>query len=99
MKFTTNIVLFLGMLLCTPFSSFSQAATLDSTFQGGTPATSVAANPVVTYASLGEFDVTLQVTRGTQTATLVKNNYIRNYVVPGTPVILQGTPPFARALR
>ncbi len=33
------------------------------TFEGGTPATSTASNPVVSYSNTGTFDVTLKVTR------------------------------------
>lgn len=60
------------------------------TFQGGTPATSTAANPSVTYSTLGEFDVTLQVTKGMQTVTTIKDNYIKVYVIPGTPATPTG---------
>lgn len=38
-------------------------AAYEWTFTGGTPATSTASNPSVTYASAGTFDVTLKVTR------------------------------------
>lgn len=42
------------------------------TFEGGTPSTSTAANPTITYSSLGNFDVTLEITDkdgGTDTKT------------------------------
>lgn len=40
------------------------------TFEGGTPATSSDANPKVTYTTAGKFDVTLQVTRSEDEATV-----------------------------
>ena len=45
-------------------------------FPGGTPSTSALKNPVVTYNSSGNFNVTLTVTAGTSTKTLTKTNYI-----------------------
>lgn len=46
------------------------------TFEGGTPATSTEQNPVVKYSELGKYDVTLIVTNGTNTDTLIKKDYI-----------------------
>ena len=47
------------------------------TFEGGTPAASTSRNPIVTYNSIGSFDVTLTVTNGSgQTETVTKNNFI-----------------------
>ena len=40
------------------------------TFEGGNPATSTAQNPVVTYNSTGTFDVTLQVSNGTNSNSI-----------------------------
>ena len=45
-------------------------------FQGGTPVSSFDANPIVTYADKGDFDVTLIVNRGGQIDTLVKPAFI-----------------------
>ncbi len=46
------------------------------TFQNGTPATSTALNPVVTYNSAGSFNATLTVSNGSSSNIKVKNNYI-----------------------
>jgi len=45
-------------------------------FPGGTPATSFAVNPVVTYAASGVYPVTLTATNLTGSATHTKNSYI-----------------------
>ncbi len=47
------------------------------TFEGGTPATSTAASPVVTYATAGQYKVTLEVTgEGGASATKTKEAFI-----------------------
>ena len=46
------------------------------TFEGGTPATSTLANPVVTYNEAGEFNVTLEVSDGEQTGEIVQNGLV-----------------------
>ncbi len=53
-------------------------------FQGGTPATSSVANPTVTYASAGTYSVELKVKNGTDSATIVKQNYIGVQTSTGT---------------
>ncbi|MCB0804417.1 MAG: T9SS type A sorting domain-containing protein [Bacteroidales bacterium] len=45
-------------------------------FEGGDPATSTEQNPVVTYPTMGIFDVTLTIGDGTETNTITKENYI-----------------------
>ncbi len=46
------------------------------TFEGGTPATSTLANPVVTYNTSGVFNVKLEVANADQSGELVKSDYI-----------------------
>lgn len=46
------------------------------TFPGGTPSTSTAQNPVVTYTQLGTYDVTLKVTNAGGSNTQTINDYI-----------------------
>lgn len=46
------------------------------TFPGGTPATSTLANPLVTYANAGSYNVTLTVSNGVTTNTLTRTSYI-----------------------
>ena len=58
------------------------------TFEGGTPPTSTAVNPTVTYNTAGTFDVTLQASNTYNTATKVKQDYIlaaNSPAVPATP--------------
>ncbi len=47
------------------------------TFQGGTPATSTAANPSVTYSVAGIYSVSLSATNAAGTNTVTKTQYIR----------------------
>jgi len=53
------------------------ATSYNWTFAGGTPATSSAANPTVTYANTGNYTVTLTATNANGTATTTKQNYIQ----------------------
>jgi len=53
------------------------------TFEGGTPATSTAQNPTVTYNTLGTFDVTLVATNDLGSDTETKLDYI---TVTDTPI-------------
>lgn len=52
------------------------------TFEGGTPATSTLANPVVTYNTAGEFAVTLEVSDGEQTGEIVQSSFINIEAAP-----------------
>ena len=67
---------------CLPFiatftnTSSSNSATYNWTFVGGNPATSTDKNPVVTYNSVGNFDVKLIVSNTTYSDTLAKKNAI-----------------------
>ncbi len=60
------------------FSDYSTGSPLSWSwsFQGGTPTSSTLKNPVVLYNSSGNFNVTLIVSNGITTDTLIKNNYI-----------------------
>jgi len=64
----------------TPVDFYDQSTGLiidwEWTFEGGTPATSTAQNPTVTYSTAGTYDVTLFVDDGTETSTLLIENYI-----------------------
>jgi PKD repeat protein len=46
------------------------------TFEGGTPSTSTAQNPTVTYNTIGNYDVSLTVTNSEGSDTETKTNYI-----------------------
>jgi len=52
-------------------------------FEGGTPASSILQNPVVTYNNTGQFDVQLIVTSATSSDTLLEENYIIVREIPG----------------
>ena len=60
------------------FSDYSTPGTSswDWTFEGGVPATSNEPSPVVTYATTGLYNVTLVVSNGTFSDTLVKDDYV-----------------------
>ncbi len=62
-------------------------------FEGGTPATSTAQNPTVTYATAGSYKVTLTVTNATGSNTKTEENYIEVVAVQPAPVAnFEGTP-------
>lgn len=66
----SNVVTFTNISYGGTFTSYAWK------FQGGTPATSSVANPTVTYASAGSYSVELKVKNGTDSATVIKQNYI-----------------------
>jgi len=73
--------------------NFSNASSSNTTifhwsFQGGTPAVSTEENPVVTYLSKGNFDVTLIAGNGVYTDTLLKTAYI----TVDYPTLVEETP-------
>lgn len=59
-------------------------------FQGGTPATSSVANPTVSYAAIGNFQVKLTTTNSYGTDSLILNNYVN----VTTPPVGQALPYF-----
>jgi PKD repeat protein len=64
------------------------AVSWEWTFEGGMPGTSTNQNPVVAYFSPGTFDVTLTISDGVETSTLIMENYMTVMAVPQIP----GTP-------
>ena len=55
-------------------------------FQGGTPATSMAANPTVTYANAGTYDVKLVVSNAAGIDSVLLTNYITIVTAPSAAV-------------
>ncbi|HLP13782.1 MAG TPA: M43 family zinc metalloprotease [Flavobacteriales bacterium] len=55
------------------------------TFPGGSPATSTATNPAVTYTTPGKYDVSLKVYSGTDSVTVTKTNLISVLPDSGSP--------------
>lgn len=55
------------------------------TFPGGAPSTSTIANPSVTYTTPGIYNVTLKVFNGTDSAEIIKPNFISVLPDSGTP--------------
>jgi len=53
-------------------------------FEGGTPATSTLQNPIIEYLSAGVYDVSLAVSNGTSTDTLLFEDYITVSALPET---------------
>ena len=74
----SNVVTFTNASYGGTFTSYAWK------FQGGTPATSSIANPTVSYASAGSYSVELKVKNGTDSATVVKQNYIAVQTATGT---------------
>jgi len=60
-------------------TSFENVSTWKWAFEGGTPATSSLPDPLVTYNTVGLFDVSLIVTKGSYKDTLIKSDYINVY--------------------
>jgi len=56
--------------------TYGNPDTYQWTFEGGTPATSTEENPTVTYNEIGNFDVTLVITKGGDEHQITKENYI-----------------------
>lgn len=54
----------------------SGSATYSWSFPGGTPATSTATNPTVTFSAAGSYGATLTVTDGSQSSTQTLNNLV-----------------------
>ena len=59
-------------------------------FPGGTPSTSTAANPTVTYATAGTYNVVLTATNGSGSNTTTMTNYVTVNAVPATPTVTAG---------
>lgn len=71
--------------------SFDNITTRTWEFQGGTPAASSEANPVVTYATPGRFDVKLTVTDGVHTHSMLKQKYIQVDYCSGSEDLAAGS--------
>lgn len=56
--------------------SICNATSFEWEFEGGTPATSTEANPIVTYDMAGDFDVTLTVSNATGSHSMTMEEYI-----------------------
>lgn len=64
--------------------SYSNVTGWNWTFEGGSPASSTDANPVINYATPGIYQVTLQVTDGVSIVSTTIDNYIVVLANPGT---------------
>lgn len=83
----------------TTFSVTNTSATITSyswTFTGGTPASSTAASPTVTYNTPGTRQVSVTITTASGSRTITKAAYI-NVAAVGTPVALPIVEGFANA--
>jgi len=60
------------------------------TFEGGNPETSTDENPIVTYATPGTYDVSLEVGDGTNTAVVNKVDYITVHNCTGVEEVASG---------
>lgn len=62
------------------------------TFPGGTPATSIASSPVITYTTPGKYDVTLKVINGSDSMMITKPDFVS--VLPNTGTVYPYTEGF-----
>jgi PKD repeat protein len=63
--------------------SYANVTEWNWTFEGGTPATSTEENPVISYATAGEYDVTLEVSDGISTVDATQENLVLILPHPG----------------
>ncbi len=70
--------------------SLGNVISWDWTFEGGTPGTSTAQNPSVTYNTMGTYDVQLIVSDGTYSDTIMKDDYIHVSAIPAQPITPSG---------
>ncbi|RLD51932.1 MAG: hypothetical protein DRJ05_17930, partial [Bacteroidetes bacterium] len=65
--------------------TYGTPTTWSWTFDGGAPSTSSEENPTVTYNAVGTYDVTLEVSDGTNTNSITKTDYIFVITAPDSP--------------
>ncbi len=70
--------------------SSNSATSWNWTFEGGSPATSSAQNPQVMYADPGTYDVTLEVSDGTETVSITMEDYMTVMDVPAQAATPEG---------
>lgn len=63
--------------------SYANVIEWNWTFEGGTPATSTEENPIVSYATTGEYNVELEVSDGLTTVSTMQEEYILILPNPG----------------
>ncbi len=63
-------------------ASVGGATSWNWTFEGGDPATSTDQNPIVTYNNIGTYNVELEVSDGTETNSVLMEDYITVNAVP-----------------
>ncbi|MGJ8661474.1 MAG: PKD domain-containing protein, partial [Bacteroidota bacterium] len=73
-------------------SSTGSPTSYSWTFAGGTPSTSTASNPTVTYSSAGNYTVSLTATNSSGSNTSTLTNYIIVNSTPATPTIAANGP-------
>jgi hypothetical protein len=71
--------------------SFDNIVSRTWEFQGGDPAVSHDANPVVSYAASGKFDVKLTVSDGMHTMSILKQQYVQADHCEGMPAYSAGS--------
>lgn len=67
-------------------ASYHQVTSRNWSFEGGTPSTSTAENPVITYSTPGTYEVSLQVWNGAESESITKTNYISVFDTSGTDI-------------
>jgi PKD repeat protein len=83
---SSNILICAGSTIDFTDESYFGVTGTDWTFDGGSPATSSSANPTITYNTAGTYNVTLDVTDGTNNVSTTKTAYITVLANPGVPI-------------
>lgn len=94
--FTANSTQGCGSLVTTFNNSSSGATSYQWSFPGGSPASSTAANPSVTYAAPGTYNVSLVATNAGGSTTLNQSSFITVGSIP--QITLNATPPACHGL-
>ncbi len=78
-----------GMEVAFTDNSFGATSWMWS-FPGGSPETSIEQNPTVAYGVQGAYDVTLEISNGTNTTEITKSNYISVMDAPEQAGVIDG---------
>lgn len=87
---TTTTAVCAGQSITYTNTSTGSPTSYSWSFPGGNPSTSTAANPTVTYATAGTYNVVLTATNASGSNTTTMTNYVTVNTVPATPTVTAG---------
>ena len=87
---TTTTAVCAGQSIAYTNTSTGSPTSYSWSFPGGTPSTSTAANPTVTYSTAGTYNVVLTATNASGSNTTTMTNYVTVNAVPATPTVTAG---------